>query len=119
MIILAKYRKWLEKLIGLDRLGGLGSILLQNVYLITFMSFVSNEMAYFILNIHGGIDRAMSVVPGFFGVLPNMLIYIFLLINRKRYYGLLDEMQDLVNESTENLKPDNVVVKNNPICWLK
>lgn len=108
MIILEKYRKWLEKLIGLDRRGGLGSILLQNVYLMTLISFVSNEMAYFILNIHGGLDRAMSVVPAFFGVLPNMSIYIFLLINRKRYYALLDEMQNIVNESTDHSKSAHV-----------
>lgn len=98
MIILEKY-KLLQKLVGLNSDGGCEKKILQILYLVTLNSFLLIELIFIILNIRNGIDQAAAGLAPMCGVLPAILSYEYLLINRERYYSLLMGMQVIVNES--------------------
>lgn len=98
-IILEEYQV-LEALIGLNPLGGSGNMIVQIIYSAAFISCIWTETTYFIVNIDGGIDAAGAVLPPIGGVLPDMLIYMYLLMNQKRYHTLVSGMRNLVSEST-------------------
>lgn len=98
MIILQKYRL-LERLIGLDAHVGWERIFVRIVYLVSFISFNLMELIFIILNIHDGIDQAIPALAPISGAFPLLACYGHLLINRDRYYYLMNEMQDIVNGS--------------------
>lgn len=99
MIILGVYRRFLQRLVGLDPRGGCENIYRRFIYSILLISFVSNQIAFFILNIADGFDRAVPALPSIGGVIPAAASYLYLLINSEKYYSLLDEMECIVNES--------------------
>lgn len=98
MIILEKY-KWLQKSLGLDPLGGIENILVRILYLVTLISFNSTELIFIILNIRDGIEQAAPALAPIGALVSVMISYGYLLINRKVYYFLLHELQEIVNES--------------------
>lgn len=102
MIILEKY-KLLEKLIGLNPSGRIENIILRTVYLVILMTFNLMELIYIVVHFREGIDRAAPALAPFSGVFPALANYIYLVMDRQRYYSLLTEMQDFVNESTKSL----------------
>lgn len=89
----------MEELIGLDQFGGKEDIILRAAYLFISSSLVAMELAFIILNIHEGIERAMSALAPLFAAITTLACYIHLLINRRSYHSLLNEMQKIVNES--------------------
>lgn len=99
MIILEKYRL-LQKLIGLHEGGGRERILIRILYSVVLISFNSIEVIYIILNARDGIEQAVSGLCAIGGIIPALASYAYLLVNRKRYYSVLDEMQQIVDEST-------------------
>lgn len=98
MIIFEKYRL-MEKLIGLDPLGGRRNTVIRIVYSVAFTSFILMEIFAINLNIHDGLDRVALVVTSLFGAIPMMISYGHLLISRDHYHSISSEMQDIVNGS--------------------
>lgn len=98
MIILKRYRL-LERLIGLGPFGGKGDMVSRTAYLLVNSSLVAMELAFIILNIHDGIERAVSAFAPLFAAITTLACYIHLFINRRSYHSLLNEMQKIVNES--------------------
>lgn len=96
MIILERYRL-LERLAGLDPLGGRISLIVRIIHLVTFISISAMESIFIILNIHDGIDRAAPALAPLCGIIPGMAYLAHLLMNRERYYSVLNEMQEIVN----------------------
>lgn len=102
MIILEKY-KLLEKLVGLNPFGRIENVILRTIYLVTLITFNLMELIYIVVHFREGIDRTAPALTPFTGIFPALANYIYLVMNRKRYYSLLAEMQDFVNESTKGL----------------
>lgn len=100
MIILAKY-KFLQKLIGLDPLGGFENIVLRFIYWFLLFSTAMLISIFFFLNIHDDIHRAWGALTALIAFTTVVTTYSHLLIYRHRFYSLLDELQDIVNESVE------------------
>lgn len=100
MIILREY-KWLQKVLGLNPLGGLENIILQMVYLVPLFTCDVMFTIYFALNISENSYRAMTALPGCFAFTVLIAIYSHLLTRRERFYLLIDELQGIVNESTK------------------
>lgn len=98
MIVLEKYRMF-EKLLGLHPLGGRKHIYVRISYFVTFISFNLMELTFIILNIHEGIEKVASALSPIFVVPSSVACYAHFLINRDRYNSLLNEMQDIVDES--------------------
>lgn len=100
MIVLEKY-KLVEKLVGFNPHGGVENTILRIVYMVTFISFNIMELIFVILNVQNGFDRLVMVtaICAFCGVVPVMFSYAHLWINLKRYYALLDDLQQIINES--------------------
>lgn len=98
MIILEKFQLF-QKIVGLDPHGGLISSIVKMIYLFVFIPFIVMELIVFISNVRGGMGLALNAMSALCGVLPPMLSYGHLLINRKRYFSVLREMQSIVNES--------------------
>lgn len=101
MIVLEKFIL-LERFLGLYSRGGPENILVRIVYLVTFILFNSMELVFFVLNIPNGIVKAAPALTALCGVVPAMACYGQLLIVRERYYSLMNEMQNTVNESMLN-----------------
>lgn len=98
MKIFEEYRL-LERLIGLNARGGRESIFVRIICLISIILMAAMELAFFILNIHDGIDRAMPALASLCGSLPTLACYGHLLINRQRYHSLFNQMENIVTES--------------------
>lgn len=100
MIILAKY-KLLQKLIGLDPLGALENIVVRITYWLLLFSTAGLISIFFIVNIHDDIHRAWGALTAIIAFTTVVTTYSHLLIYRDRFYSLLDDLQDIVNESAE------------------
>lgn len=98
MIVFEKYRL-MERLIGLDPIGGRGRIFLRFINLVPITLFNLMELAFIISNINHDIHQVISALAPLFGAIPPMASYIHLLINRHRYHSLLNDLQDIVNKS--------------------
>lgn len=103
MIVFGRYRL-MEKLIGLNPIGGRENGFLRIVHLFFIVSFDLMESIFIILNIDDGIDQVAPGLAPLFGTIPPMVSYVHLLINRGRYYSLMNDLQDIVNESASNLQ---------------
>lgn len=100
MIVLKEY-KFLQKLIGLNPQGGFENIVVRFVYLIVVSSSILMFLGFFIMNIHDNANEALVTLPTILGFSVLLANYLHLLINRKSFCLLLDELQDIVNESTK------------------
>lgn len=98
MIVLEKYRL-MERLIGLDPLGGRGQVFLRFIHSVPITLFNLMELAFIISNIADGVDQVIYAVAPLFGAIPPMACYIHLLINRHRYHSILNDLEDIVNKS--------------------
>lgn len=107
MIVLKEY-KFIQKLMGLNPFGGLENIILRVIYSILLLSSGLMISIFFILKIYDDIYRALAALPAIFGFALLLATNWYLLINRKRFHLLLDELQEIVNES----KKENSFIKN-------
>lgn len=99
MNILEDFRLW-ERIIGLYPLGRRETVFVRIVYLTSFVLFISMQLIAIILNIPDGIDKAAPALAPFCAVVPAMTNYGYLLIIRERYYSLMSDLENIVNEST-------------------
>lgn len=100
MIVLEKY-KLIQKLMGLDPQGGFEKFILRFIFSIVFILCFSTITIYFISNIHDDVYRVWAVLTSDFPTVSLMSSYFHLMIYRGRYQSLLNDLQDIVNESTE------------------
>lgn len=98
MIIFEEYRL-LERLVGLNSLGGRERIFVRIIYAVSIILMAAMELTFFTLNIRDGIDRAMPALTSLCGSIPTLACYGHLLINRQRYHSILNQMQNIVTES--------------------
>lgn len=98
MITLVKF-KILLKVIGLNPLGGRENIILRILY--CFMLFSFNFMCFmcFIVNIDDNANLAWAALTSLFAFVSLLAVYLHLLISRGSFHLLLDDLQDIVNES--------------------
>lgn len=92
MIVLKEF-KFLQVLIGLNPVGGIENIIVR------FIAWSAICSMLFVLNTHEEIYLASAAIPAVFGFGAHLLSYTHLVICRERFYSLLDELQDIVNES--------------------
>lgn len=98
MITLVKY-KLLQKIIGLDPLDGLVNIILRFIFWIFLFSCDLMISIYFILNIHDNKYRAWSAFAAIVAFTSVFATHLYMLICRKRFYALLNELQAIADES--------------------
>lgn len=98
MIVLETYRS-LERLFGLHSNDGWKNIVLRIAIIAAFISFNSMEFFLVCLNIQNGIVKVAAALTPLCGIVPPMAWYMLLLIIRERYRSLLNEIQDIVDES--------------------
>lgn len=102
MIVLSGF-KLLQRIIGLSPMGGLENLIVRFIYLFVFFSGVLMFSIYFILNIRDDMYRALATFPLICGYMIHALIYLHLLSGRKHLNSLLNDLQNIVDES-KNLK---------------
>lgn len=98
MIILKQYRL-MERIIGLDSLGGRESVFVRIIYLVFLISISVMESTLIVSNIRDSIERAAPAVVPLCGGIASLSCYIHLLVNRHSYYALLNKMQQIVDTS--------------------
>lgn len=99
VVVVQKYQFLLKMLLGLDPLGGRMNIY-KRIYFLTISTLcVSLPINSLITNIHTDIKLALASILPIFGLGVALPLYIHLLMNRKRIYSLLDEIQAIVTES--------------------
>lgn len=79
--------------------GGRHNIIGRIVYSMIFLLFSSLTPPFLALNIDQGIDQILPLVCIIFAHVAIIPPYFHLLFNRKQFYSLLDELQDIVDES--------------------
>lgn len=100
MIVLNEF-KILQKLMGLNPLGGLENIIMRFVHVIAFLSSDVMIAVYFIFNAHDDIIQALGSSNAFFALASHLVTCTHLWMHREEFYSLLDELQDIVTESTK------------------
>lgn len=98
MIMFGKYKFVLE-MCGLNPQGGRKNHMARIVYSVIFFFFTLLTSTFLALNFQRDTDQSLSVVCILLSHMAIISTYFHLLINRKQFYALLDEMQDIVNES--------------------
>lgn len=98
MIVLETYRS-LEKLFGLHSNGEWKNIVLRIAILVALISFNSMEFFIVCMNIKNGIVKVAASLTPLCGIVPPTAWYGLLLIIRERYRSLLNEIQNIVDES--------------------
>lgn len=98
MITLEKY-KLLLKTIGFQPHGGLGDIVRRFILCFAFFSILLMSWILFMVNIGRDSKKAWDAMCVFAGFMTHGPIYSHLIVSRKRMYSLLNDLQDVVNES--------------------
>lgn len=98
IVILGKYQL-LQRILGLNPYGGFENILLRIVYSVVLVSGISLLLIFLVLNFHDDANLALTTMPPIFGFGAVVPVYFHLILNRERINSLLDELQDIVNES--------------------
>lgn len=98
MAVLREY-KLLQKLVGLNPLGGRENIYFRVFHLFVLCSFDLLALIDFIRKTHGDIDQALAALPTIFGMTLLIANYLHLLVCRERINSLLDDLQNIVIES--------------------
>lgn len=91
--------KWVQKLLGLNSIGGFENIALQFVSLIMIYSCYLMLSIYFASNIYVNLYDALAALPLLFGYTLISSTYLHLLIYRERFYSLLGDLESLLSES--------------------
>lgn len=100
MIVLAKY-KLLQKLMGLDPRGGLENVILRFLYFFVFILCLLSLLIFLFSKAYDDIYRLWAVLLPIMATTSLMASYLYLVIYRGRFYSLLDDLQDIVNESAK------------------
>lgn len=98
IVILGKYQM-LQKIMGLNPYGGFQNILLRIVHSVILVTGIALSLVFLVLNFHDDVNLALSTLPPIFGFGVVVPVYFHLILNRERINSLLDELQDIVNES--------------------
>lgn len=98
MIVFEKYQL-LQKLVGLHSLGGRKSLFVHFAFLAVQFSFAVMETLMFLSNIHGDLFSAIIALSSMCGAMPALCSYVDLLLNRERYYSVLRDLQETVDDS--------------------
>lgn len=96
MIVLREF-KFLQKLMGLNP--GVENIAVRLVYLFVLSSCTLMLSLFSISNFHNDIYGALGVLPTIAGFAVLVVNYLQLLISREPFNSLLNELQNIVNES--------------------
>lgn len=100
MIVLEKF-KFFQNILGLDPRGGLKNIIVRVIYWIILFSCELACLMFFLINLHEDMFQSMAVMPVVSVFISHVAIYSYLLVNRRNLNSLLDELQEIVNESTK------------------
>lgn len=99
MILLEKY-KLILKLIGLDPFGGRWNIIVRFIHWLIMTPFYLMMGIFVIVNIRDDISKALTVMPLILIVTSLMVMFSHLVSLRCKMYSLMDELRDIVIEST-------------------
>lgn len=114
MIVLAKF-KFFQHIIGLDPLGGFKNIIVRLIYWIILFSCELACLMFFLINLHEDMFQSLAALPVVSVFISHLAIYSYLLINRRNLNSLLDELQEIVNESTKI----KLCTWNNANCFIR
>lgn len=119
MIVLSEF-KLLQKLMGLNPLGGVENIAVRicNLYILTSCNLMF--VVYLIVNIHGDIYQVLATLPPICAYTSLIATYMHLLLRRKQFYSLLDELLEIVGESKKRqiVKSHTSPLQSNCFIWF-
>lgn len=101
MIVLEKY-KLILKSIGLNPRAGHENIVVRFLQWIKTIPFYLMMLFFFNFNVLDDIYRALTAMPLILVVSTLIPILWHLVTFREKLYSLMDDLQDIVNESTKN-----------------
>lgn len=107
MIFLGKL-KFLQKAVGLDPLGGLGTNIVLSIYFIGFAILHFMVSTFIVLNIRNNVNVALSAVPIFFGLTSAIFIFCNLVVKQENVNSLLSDLLDIVEKSTRIVFSSNI-----------
>lgn len=99
MFVLEEY-KFLQKLMGLNPQGGFANIVVRVISLVSLLSCDLMLLLFVVFNIHNDLYGALTALPATLGFTLLLTTYLYLLIRREQFFSVLNELQDIVNEST-------------------
>lgn len=101
-MIVLETNKIFQRFIGLQSSGPgshRGYIIAPILISIPILSLVLSISLNFILNIHDDSNRVWSTLPTTIALFVFIILYWHLLFNRRQFYSLFENMQDIVDES--------------------
>lgn len=98
MVVLREY-KLLQKLVGLNPLGGHENIFFRFFHLIVLSSFDLLALIDFIRKTRDDTYQALAALPTILGMTLLIANYLHLLVCRERINLLLDDLHNIVDES--------------------
>lgn len=98
MIILGKYNMLLQ-VTGLDPHGGCKNVIARIVFSILYFLFNLLSIIFLVLTFGDNLEQTLLLMLIIFSHLAIIPSYFHMVINRKRFHSLLDELQDIVQES--------------------
>lgn len=98
MIVVFRKFLILQKLMGLDPYGGRVNFCGRFIFSALMILAILLPLINVILNFRDKAD--LAALPSIFGCGPVAPFYLHLIVKSDRLYSLLDELQDIVNEST-------------------
>lgn len=101
-MILFETNKFFQQIIGLQSSGPgshRGYIIAPILVSIPMLFLVFSISLNFILNIHDETNQVWSTLPTTIALFVFIILYWYLLFNRRHFYSLFEDMQDIVDES--------------------
>lgn len=98
MIVFGKYDFYPE-LIGLNPQGGSKNLIGRIILSVTFISFILMTSTFLLQNLHQNLNQVLMPVTILIGFGAIIAVYFHILVNRKLFYGLLEEIESVVLES--------------------
>lgn len=98
MIIFGEFKLVLQ-ISGLDPEGGRRNLIARIIFSILFVLFNLTATVFLIRSFVRDIEQILLIMPVYLAYHATIVIYIHLLMNRKEFYSLLDELQDILEES--------------------
>lgn len=91
---------FLQIVTGFDPDGGRRNTIVRMVYVLLFGLFYLTTLKYIAMHVRqDNINQALYVVPIMNAYTAFVLTYIYVFINRKQFYALLDDMEKIVHKS--------------------
>lgn len=113
-MIIFETNKIFQRFIGLQSSGPgshQGYIIAPILISIPMLSLVLSISLNFIVNIHDDTNRVWSTLPTTIALFVFLILYWHLLINRRHFYSLFEDMQDIVDESAWQRKKPKAQVQ--------